>query len=115
MPHLMKGTEMTYQTEFPDFDPASMPIIPDGFTDRSWKNEACPCFIHEATGIVLWVDFADPEQREFSEMSRFTVQRCSTYVDGIRWQFDGGNIDLFEHDDWEVIARSLPNFMTKKA
>lgn len=98
---------MTYRTAFPDYPVEAMPSIPDGWTDRSWKNEPCPCFIHEMSGLVLWVDY--PENRELDDCPRFVVQRCTSREDGA-WQF-GDHVDLFETDCWDTVVRSLPNFM----
>lgn len=116
---------MSYRTEFPDFAEADMPEIPEGFTDRSWRNEPCPCFIHEASGVVLWIDFSDIKMREFGldpeslayeqAFPRFNVQRCTSRDPDAGWQFDGGLVDLFASDDWETVARSLPNFILPHA
>jgi hypothetical protein len=35
---------MSYREEFPDFDPAAMPAIPQHWGDTSWHNDACPSF-----------------------------------------------------------------------
>lgn len=101
---------MTYQTEFPDYPVASMPAIPEGFTDRSWRNEACPCFIHEASGVMLLIGYPDPEQRDW-DGARFLAMRCPTYHPEAGWQIDGEMIELFESDDWATVERSLPNFI----
>lgn len=99
---------MTYQTEFPDFPSDAMPAIPEGFSDRSWGNEGCPCFIHEATGVVLWINY--PEAAEDGE-ARYSVDRCGTRDPEAGWQFDEEMEHLFAWDDWETVLRSLPNFM----
>lgn len=53
---------MSYRTAFPDFDPATMPAIPAGWNDQSWRNDACPSFV---TGeYTVWIDYADPAKRE---------------------------------------------------
>lgn len=100
---------MTYQTEFPAYPVASMPAIPEGFADRSWHNEACPSFIHEASGVVLWIDW--PDVYEMGMGVRFVAQRCTTRHPEAGWQFDDMVIDLFETDDWAIVVRSLPNFI----
>lgn len=86
---------MTYLTEFPDFDPATMPAIPAGFDDVSWHNDACPSFLNEALGLIIFVDFADADKREFPETERFTLGR-----------WDNGNTgnDVCSSDDWGVIT-----------
>lgn len=101
---------MTYATEFPDFPAAAMPAVPDGFADRSWRNEPCPCFIHEASGIVLWIDY--PANGELRDCARFVVQRCTNRSAEAGWQFDGGLIDVFQSDDWRAITASLSGFVS---
>ncbi len=46
----------------------------DWLTDKSWHNDVCPSFTYKtAVGyFILWVDYIDPEQREF-EQCRYTV------------------------------------------
>lgn len=63
-----------YRTEFPDFPEADMPAIPEGFEDNSWHNDSCPNFTSEALGLRIWIDFADPEQREIREGCRFILE-----------------------------------------
>lgn len=67
---------MTYRTEFPDFDPTTMPSIPEGFADVSWHNDACPSFHNKAIGLVLFVDYVDARNREFPETPRFLLCAC---------------------------------------
>lgn len=71
---------MTFQIEFPDFDAATMPAIPAGFEDVSWHNDTCPSFLNETAGLIIFVDFANPSDREFPETVRFTLH---TYNEGI--------------------------------
>lgn len=101
----------TYATEFPDYPASDLPPIPEGFTDRSWRNEPCPCFIHEATGLVLWCDYADRDKREWGDAPRFSLNRCTNRHPEAGWQFDGALIDLCETDEWDIMARSIPNFI----
>lgn len=103
---------MTYQTEFADFPAHDMPSIPEGFTDRSWRNDACPCFIHEASGIVLWIGYPDPAMRDW-DGPRFVAQQLTEHDAEHGWQMGGGEIALFETDDWATAERSLPEFMVE--
>lgn len=57
----MRGVKV----EFPEFDD-ELPEI-DGFVDRSWANESCPCLLNEELHLQLFVDFVDPELSEFPE------------------------------------------------
>jgi len=82
---------MAYLTEFPDFDPATMPAIPAGWTDTSWHNDACPAF-NTGKGMVVFIDFADPALKEFEDTKRFTIHTDPEVTDS--------NDVLFETDDW---------------
>jgi hypothetical protein len=80
--------------EFPDFPAEDMPEIPAGFEDVSWHNDSCPSFLDETRGMILFVDFAEAEKKEFPETSRFNVNI-----------WDGGNTgtSLIESDDWAAV------------
>lgn len=54
-----------FRSEFPDYPAADMPALPPSLADSSWRNEACPSFIDEAANVQLFVDYADPQAREF--------------------------------------------------
>jgi len=51
--------------EFPDFDD-ELPEI-EGFSDRSWHNEPSPTLINEELGLLLFIDYKDPEKSEYPE------------------------------------------------
>ncbi|MBH0113223.1 hypothetical protein I5E68_09720 [Novosphingobium sp. YJ-S2-02] len=98
-----------YATEFPDFPAEAMPPIPEGFGDASWRNDLCPCFQHEGSGVVLWVDYPKGMQEDDGS-ARFNVVRC-TMVDPVGgWQYCGDVVELLASDDWEEVARALPTF-----
>ena len=65
---------MSYRTEFPDF--VLDVEIPEGFTDESWRNDVCPRFdkqLPNGSWLVLWVDYLDPNDREYTKEKRFAV------------------------------------------
>lgn len=95
---------MTYQTEFPDFDPATMPEIPPGFVDEAWKNDICPCFHNAARGLRIWVDYADRERRELPDTERFTVTMCED---------DEDVKELLTTDDWDAVEKLIDWWGTK--
>jgi hypothetical protein len=69
---------MTYATEFPAFvlgnDAHGTAVrIPNGFDDESWHNDAMPSWYHERDSVRLWIDWADPTQRDTPEFPRFLV------------------------------------------
>jgi len=82
-----------FRTEFPDYDPASMPAIPATWTDVSWHNDSCPSF-DTGTGLMVYVDYADPEQREF-DSPRFSVIRDRETNDGCEV--------VLATDDWQAV------------
>lgn len=86
-------------SEFPDYPEKDMPKLPEGWTDRSWRQEPTPCFIHEATGIILWIDYP-PHMRQDDEVDceRFFAQRCLEKHPEAGWQMNE-LADLFATDD----------------
>lgn len=91
-----------FQTAFPDFPPATMPAIPAGFMDRSWRNDSCPCFVADGADLILWVDYADDALREWPGGQRFALARLQ---DG-QLPLDVG-ARLVETDDWQDILDEL--------
>jgi hypothetical protein len=89
---------MKYPTEFPDFPATDMPATPQGFADNSWHNDSCPNFTSEELGLRIWIDYADKEQREVPEASRFVLEP-SDNADNIT--------DPIVTDDWAVILEAV--------
>lgn len=86
----------TYTTEFPDFDPATMPDVPDTWEDVSWHNDNCPSFMI-GDHLLVFVDHVDPAQRLNPE-TRYQVMPLTA------GQYDGAD-SLMDSDDWaEVLA-----------
>lgn len=86
--------------EFPDFDVATLPDIPDGLVDMSWRNDSCPVFElmrGDLSFLAVYVDFADPQAREFPEMERFSIHR----LDG------EDNLCVLTTDDWSSVEVAL--------
>lgn len=95
---------LTFRTEFPDFDPATMPAIPAGWVDQSWHNDACPSF-DTGTGMLVSVDYAERADREIEEGERFVVMAADCDV-------------LLATDDWAVVLAFVargPNFAAMDA
>lgn len=64
---------MAYKTEFPHYDDTL--ILPDGWEDISWHNDACPSF-QKVFGDVtfrIFCDFKDPDLREMHGAMRFVI------------------------------------------
>lgn len=90
---------MSYKTEFTDYPESDMPEIPAGFVDSSWRNDACPSFYDAARGLVLSVDYADPDKREHPETPRFLLSKADS--EGLATD------DFCASDSWEEIAREI--------
>lgn len=87
---------MTYLTEFPDFDPSTMPAIPAHWQDISWHNDTCPSFQIGAS-LAVMVDYADAAQREHPESPRFSIHPMEdgTYL--------SDSFSLLDSDDWSEV------------
>jgi hypothetical protein len=83
---------MTYQAEFPDFAPETMPAIPAHWEDVSWHNDSCPAF-WAATDVLVFIDYEDRTQREWPDGERFTA----------RVEAGAGAESEFYTDDWEAL------------
>ncbi|PPQ35581.1 hypothetical protein SAMN06265338_12616 [Rhodoblastus acidophilus] len=88
----------TFSVEFPDFDPATLPKLPQGFQDDSWHNDACPSFHNAQLRLSIFIDYAAPEMRAFADGVRFHIFRTDE---------DGGRLPAndasFTSDDWSEI------------
>lgn len=87
---------MSYKTEFPHF--ILDVTIPDGFADQSWHNNACPSFekqLPDGQYLIIWVDYADPKDRDYSQFPRFSIDLHDT---------DYCHVDtLIASDNWQDI------------
>lgn len=86
---------MSYRTEFPDFPESDMPALPEGFSDTSWHNDACPSY--ESPSFRIMIDYADPTQRALGTGSRFIVMETDD---------ESGNAVL-ETDDWSEVLETI--------
>lgn len=62
-----------YMTEFPDYDDTL--ILPEGWQDVSWHNDACPSFDRKFGNINfrIYCEYKDPNKRESLGDMRFIV------------------------------------------
>jgi hypothetical protein len=95
-----------WKFEFGSFPVADMPAIPAGWDDVSWHNDMSPCFENEAAGWRLWVQWADPKEREFEDMPRFSL--CPT--DDRAWEDSHTGFET-----WEQVLEFLARFPTLQA
>ena len=65
-----------YREEFPEFGELDV-VLPDGFVDVSWHNDAMPSFerrLPDGSTVKIWVDYADRGVGDFPGAPRFGVQ-----------------------------------------
>lgn len=75
-----------YRVEFPHFDASTMPVIPSHWKDVSWHNDACPSW--KAGDLVVFIDFPNPEDRDWDRGIRFSVhhaETCEVILEGNDW------------------------------
>ena len=62
-----------YKDEFPDYDDTLS--LPEGWTDISWHNDACPSFVRKFGDVEyrIFCDYVDPERREMHGAMRFVI------------------------------------------
>jgi hypothetical protein len=94
---------MSIATEFPGYDLATLPAIPVHWADESWHNDTCPCWATE-NGLRVFVDFADPADREVSETTRFSVHTADDSMEVVH-----------EGDDWSAVLAFVEAFGTPPA
>jgi hypothetical protein len=86
---------------FPSYDISTLPIIPDNWEDVSYVNDACPSF-EVGPGIMVYVDFADPADRELDGVERFAVAvNC----------YDEPEFVL-QTDDWSEVILKVAELMS---
>ncbi len=77
--------------QFPLYPIDGMPAIPGGFSDASWRQDACPCIASDDAKLIIWIDWPEPEDRMNPDAKRFKVCRASD-----------GDL-LIDSDDWRQI------------
>ena len=85
---------MTYKQAFPDFPAADLPVMPDGWQDVSFRQDACPSF--RRAPFTLYVNYADPAKREFPESPRYCI--ISDYAP---------DVTVVESDDWQIVFEAM--------
>lgn len=84
---------------FPAYKVETLPEIPEGFLDMSWRNDMCPSFVNEALNLTIWVDFENPDDREDPELERFML--CKSEDDG------DGPVIIISTNDYNAILEAL--------
>lgn len=98
----------TLRFEFPDYDPETLPAIPDGWEDISWHNDACPSFEvmpeTDARGAVrVWIDYPEPDRREVPGAARFVC-----FVDTMG---GGDECTIYAGEDWQELLSAVLAFV----
>jgi hypothetical protein len=88
---------MTYAAAFPTFPADAMPALPAGFYDASYRNDVCPRYTSDDDRVSIWIDFPDPDAREYCLMHQYRVTLASIDDDIV-----------LETDDWsEALEAAL--------
>jgi hypothetical protein len=95
---------MTATTCFPDWTYPEGFKLPEGWLDDSWHNDAMPKFVSKCGHYFLWVDYADPANREYGfDYGRFLLIRSEEAFD----PSCGAEEYLAASDDWTAISAVL--------
>ena len=90
---------MSYTSQFPEFDPSTLPTIPSDWEDMSWRNDVCPSW--QCGAVRVWIDFADPQLREWGDCERFRITDAEV------------NDLLFATDDWKAALDFVTSYNLK--
>lgn len=104
---------MGIDSEFPDFPSASLPAVlqGDGWTDHSWHNDAMPFFVHDASGVGVWVNYPGSDLPHDPQFMAVAME----WGGDNGWQHSvGGDLDLFGTDAESVLVASLPAFTNSR-
>lgn len=85
---------------FPDYDQASLPLIPTGFLDQSWGADACPFFFHPRLQLSVSIEDPEPSNRQ-TEGPRFVL--CATDLAGAALE----GPPLLHTDDWRAVQTQI--------
>ena len=77
--------------------------------DKSWHNDQCPSFYLKVGEqyYVLWVDYADIEQREEDTPRYLIVEAINEGSNGEPDVYAGNGKVLFESEDYKSLERFL--------
>ncbi len=103
----MPATIELLRREFPDFDQATLPAIPNGFTCSAWHNNALPTWDEgqsadepQAGRLVIGIDFADKSLREDPDPA---IKRFSLSI----YFGDCSPEPILDTDDWSVLEAAV--------
>lgn len=86
--------------EFPDYDIATLPTLPEGYVDTSSYIDAAPSFENAERGLKVFVDYANYADRESGRSQRFCVSR---------YDEEAGDYEdvALSTNDWAEVTRFL--------
>lgn len=86
--------------EFPDYDIATLPTLPEGYVDASSYIDAAPSFENEERGLKVYVGYAEYADRESGRSQRFCVSR---------YDEEAGDYEdvALSTNDWAEVIRFL--------
>ncbi len=85
---------MSFAAAFPTFPADAMPALPVGFSDASYRNDVCPRYTSNDDRVSIWIDFPNPDDREYCLMHQYRVTLADLDDDIV-----------LETDDWaEALA-----------
>ena len=59
---------------FENWTPPAGFVLPDGWRDDSWHNDAMPKFVSPCGFYFLWVDYENPDEREWGrDFKRYLI------------------------------------------
>jgi len=91
---------------FPDFPLADIPAFmtwDNGWRDMSWRNDAMPFFVHQPSGVGVWLNYAGSD---LPHDPRYNVVHLEWH-EGAWTHSVGGDLDLFGSDDVALLEASL--------
>jgi hypothetical protein len=80
---------MSFAAAFPTFPADAMPSLPAGFHDASYRNDVCPRYTSNDDRVSIWIDYPNPDDREYCLMHQYRVTLASIDDDIV-----------LETDDW---------------
>lgn len=84
-------------TEFPNYPANTLPELPKGFEDTSWRKDTCPSACSDT--LQLFLDYPNPTDREDPELLRYSLYRIT----------DDGAEDILDTDNWSEMLAAIEN------
>jgi hypothetical protein len=89
------------RVEFPSYDVSTLPASLSSWTDISCGNDSCPSFKAPGRNAILYVDYANPADREHEGCCRFSLHR--TDAEGCLTDDE----PIVQTDDFEIVESAV--------